>query len=499
MRKRWNKVCLAAAALIVAGAVCAAFGGGKAEGPAAGGLPQVELKMMIPGPPQKDQGLVNDALTKYLKDTLNVKLNIQQFDYGSWNDRSNLIVASGEPCDVMFSAAWTGFNTDAVKGAFVQLDDLLPKYGQDILKANYAWILDAGRINGKLYGIATYQELAQQRGFFLRKDLVDKYHFVVKPLNDVEDLEAMLKVIKENEPGMLPLFMEPGHLLSEMGPWDRQGRYETTAVDVYSGKPEYVNFYDNDFYRKSMALARKWFLAGYVNKDAATTQTMTFDMMKAGNTFACDAITNAGLQDSKWSTSWGVPIISFNTIKPIISTSLIQGALFAIPRQSKNPERAMMFINRMHFDKQLDNMIVYGIEGVHYVKKSDNVIGPPPGVQASSGLYNNVYWMMGNETLLYTYEDQDPRTPQLVDQFNQNAVRTPALGFTYDPSKMKSEIAALTNVSAQYDPGLSSGTVDGYADGLYNQFLDKLKAAGIDKLLADQNAQLSAWMKVNKK
>lgn len=497
MRSLRNAVRIGAALMLGLGVVVASFASGTTEqSTSGGGLQPVTLIMMIPGPPQKEQALVDDAISKYLQSSLNIKLDIQQFDYSAWNQRSDLIVASGQPCDVLFSAAWSGFNENAVNGAFVDLTDLVKQYGQDILKSNYTWTLSAGKIGGKLYGIPTYQEMAQQRGFFLRKDLVDKYHFTIKPVNAVTDLEPMLQTIKANEPSMQPLFMEPNHLLSEMGPWDGQGAPEITVEDVTSGKAQYLNFYDNAYYRSSMAIARKWYLAGYVNKDIATTQQNAYDVMKGGNVFAVSAITNAGLEDAKFSKAWGVPIVSFNTIPPIISTSLVQGALFTIPIQSKNRERAMMFIDRMHVDKQLDNMLVYGIEGVDYVKTADNVIGPPAGAQTSS-LYQGIYWMMGNQSLLYAYGDQPANTPQLLDQFNQAAVRSPNLGFTYNPEKMKNQIAALKNIAAQYDPGISSGSIDATANGLYDQFLAKLKAGGIDQLLADQNSQLQAWMKQN--
>ena len=59
--------------------------------------------------------------------------------------------------------------------------------------------------------------------------------------------------------------------------------------------------------------------------------------------------------------------------------------------------------------------------------------------------------------------------------------------------------AALTNAAAQYDPPLSSGSVDPNANGLYQEFLTKLKAAGIGDLLADQNAQLTDWIEANQR
>ena len=416
---------LTVAILLATGGVLAVFAGGKAEtGGGGGSLPPVTLTMIIPGPPQKDQQRVDDAISKYLQPTLNVKLNIQQYDYSGWNDRSNLVIASGENCDILFSAAWSDFGPQATKGAFVELTDLLAKYGQDITKQPYAWILDAGKIGGKLYGLATYEEIAQQRGFFLRKDLVDKYHFQIKPLNDPSDLEPMLKTIQANEPGMQPLYMQRGHLLSEMGPWDRQSDNEVTAMDVTNPKAQYVNFFDNDYYRNSMNLARKWFVNGYTNKDVATSQANEYDVMRGGNTFAVGGITNAGLQDARFSAMWGVPVVSFSTGKSIISTSLIQGALFVIPIQSKNRERAMMFLDRMHTDPVLVNLLVYGQEGIDYVKKGPTQIDLPPGVKAGT-TFSGIYWMMGNESLEYTYGNQDPNFPKLLNDWIASAVRTP--------------------------------------------------------------------------
>jgi putative aldouronate transport system substrate-binding protein len=101
--------------------------------------------------------------------------------------------------------------------------------------------------------------------------------------------------------------------------------------------------------------------------------------------------------------------------------------------------------------------------------------------------------LYGNQALLYIYEGGNPDAPKILDEFNQTAVKSPVLGFTYNPEKMKTEIAAISNVVAEFSPGLSSGAVD--KDGLYDKFLAKLKAAGVDKLIADKQSQLDEWLK----
>lgn len=463
-------------------------------------LEPVTLILIAPGTPQKDQAIVNDAISEYLKPDLNVTVDFQQIDWATWNDKNNLVVASGEECDILFAGDWTQYPTNAVKGAFLALDDLIPQYAPDIYNASYNWLLEAARINGKIYAIPSYQILAQSRGFILRKDLVDKYgpevNFTVKDVNEPEDLEPLLKVIKEKEPGIIPFYGVPAKLLSFMGPWDRQGETEPTAIDCYSNEAKYVNFYDNDFYRNRAETARRWFLEGLVNSDISSAVTQTnIEVFKQGKAFCYSHQTNPA-EKTNIESRTGYEIVMFPLIKPIISTSLARGAMFTIPRQSENPERAVMFLNRLHTDPKLVNFFVYGLEDKHYVfeEGSDNIIKTAPGVDPTSN-YINAIWMFGNQTLNFAVGKENANAAKELDEFNNSAVRSPALGFSYNPEKMKNEIAVLTNVVLEYDPAISSGSIDMYESGKYEEFLSKLKAAGIDKLLEDQNGQLQEWLK----
>jgi putative aldouronate transport system substrate-binding protein len=467
---------------------------GGQTGTAAGGaekLEPVKLTMIIPGVPQADQALVNDAVSKYLADSLNVTLDLQVIDWSAWSDKNNLIIASGEECDILFAANWCGFVTNASKGAFLELSDLLKNDAAGITGSNYTWIFEAGKVGGKLYGVPSYQQSAQARGFYVRKDLAEKYGFTVKDVNTFDDMEAMFKVIKEKEPGITPWHGTAGHLLSWMGPWDEQGD-SVTVIDCTSQDPKWVNFFETDWYKKSMETARKWYLAGYTNKDIATTKEKDDTGMNEGTIFAFADPCNIEIG------GYNYPVKMCRISEPVLSTGTVQGALFTIPRQAKNPDRAMMLIDRMHTDKTLDNMLVYGIEGTHYVLNDGDIAADAPGVDPAARKYRGQAWIFGNETLVYPSTEEDPKLPQVIEKFNQTAIQSPALGFVYDPSNMKNEIAALENVKLEFDSVISSGVTDAVADGSYQKFLDKLKAAGIERLLEDKNAQLQEWLKQQK-
>lgn len=48
--------------------------------------------------------------------------------------------------------------------------------------------------------------------------------------------------------------------------------------------------------------------------------------------------------------------------EPYVDTTSSQGAMMAISTASKNPERAMMFLNLLNTDSYLMTMLNYGIE-----------------------------------------------------------------------------------------------------------------------------------------
>ena len=65
------------------------------------------------------------------------------------------------------------------------------------------------------------------------------------------------------------------------------------------------------------------------------------------------------------------------------------------------------------------------------------------------------------------------------------------LGFTFNADEFSNEIAALTSVLNQYEYSLMLGSWD---EGQYEEFIEKMKAADIEKYIAAAQAQLDEWL-----
>ena len=99
---------------------------------------------------------------------------------------------------------------------------------------------------------------------------------------------------------------------------------------------------------------------------------------------------------------------------------------------------------------------------------------------------------IGNDMLLPETREQGAGWTEAVMEYERNAAQTPQLGFAFDSAAVETEMGALANVDAEYLISLCAGTVD--PDEKLPEYREKLKKAGIEKVVAEANLQLEAYL-----
>ena len=74
---------------------------------------------------------------------------------------------------------------------------------------------------------------------------------------------------------------------------------------------------------------------------------------------------------------------------------------------------------------------------------------------------------------------------------NKTAKTSPAMGFTFDSSSVKTQYTAVKNVVSQYLPGLLCGSLD--PDTEIDKFVSALNDAGYQDILNAKQEQLDTW------
>ncbi|GIO41240.1 ABC transporter substrate-binding protein [Paenibacillus apis] len=442
------------------------------------------------GTPQKDVDRVMEEVSKYTKEKINATITMKMVDWGDYQQKMQVNVASGEPMDIIFTSAG-GFDyvQNARKGAFMVLDDLLEQYGQDLKNTIDPAFLEGSKVDGHNYGIPANKELPQQEVWRFNKQFLDKYNLDISNVRSLESIEPLLKTIKENEPTITAFAMDKNYV--PYVPYDYVVQNLPMAVKLDTTDYKIVNILETQEMKDALDLMRKYYKAGYIAPEAATTGS-TSDLMTSSMWFMDRAQTQPSA-DNLWSQSYGYPVVSTPASDAIITNTSVQGSIMAISANSEYPEKAMEFLNLLNTDPVLRNMVDSGIEGVHYNKTDETHYENLP----ESKNYDMPSYSLGNNMLLYlNANDPDDKWEQFKT-FNAAGVDSPILSFNFDSTKVASEMAAIQNVKEQYWSSLMTGTVE--PDEFLPKAIEKFKEAGLDKVIAEAQTQLDAWRAANNK
>ncbi|MDQ8734271.1 ABC transporter substrate-binding protein [Paenibacillus sp. LHD-38] len=447
-----------------------------------------------------DMQRIEDEVNKISIKEINVKAKLLPISGGNWGQQINLMVTSGEKLDVMPTLG--NFNNMVAQKQLLDMTDLMDSLGQGITSAVGDNFLKGTKVDGKVYGVTVGNGKAAVPNIAMRKDILDKYGLSIDSVNTIDDIAKIYEVISEKEPQMAMLIpngignvtLSPASLLFQ-STYDNLG--DGLGVLLGNDNHKVVNLFETEEYTSILKTMNDWYQKGYILKDAATSNESAVNLLKAGKGFSEFTNGEVGL-DAQLARNTGHPFVTKKLQDPLITSGIIQGLTWVIPVTSKNPEAAMKFLNLTYTNADVVNLIDWGIEGMHYEKKQDGTIGYPSGVNASNtGYAFGQDWLMGNQLIAHVWDGNDPNNYNILEENNKTAPISIALGFSYDSSKVKTEIANVNNVIDQYRPGLDTGSLD--PDKYLPEFNAKLKAAGLDKIIAEKQKQLDAWFAANEK
>jgi len=442
-----------------------------------------------------DIQLVQDEINKITKAKINATVKLMPISNSAFTNQINLMLSGGEKLDMF--AMLGNYSNQVSKGSLYPIGDIMEENAQGIIDALGEEYYNATKIDGVSYGVPSIRDLAQDFGFVMRKDVVDKHGIDLTQVRTFDDFEQIFKVIKEKEPGMVGATnLGNGSILSTYRFNDPLGNDLGVLLNHGLDDLTVVNWFASDEYERILRKLREWYLAGYLLQDAATNPETNQAVVKSGKAAGWLSAMKPGFEAQE-SRNVGLDMVAVRTAQAVAKTDTVTNVTIGVAAGSENPAKTLQFLNLMYTDKEIVNLIDWGIEGKHYVKApgQDNVIKYPDGVTGETVGYKNYSWMHGNQFLSYVFEGDDPDVYKKMDEFNKSAAKSKALGFTFDGDSVKNEIAACNAVLEQYRRVLESGVVD--VDQVLPEFLKKLEDAGIDTIIAEKQKQLDAWAAAN--
>lgn len=474
--------------------LCLLMGGGMLSA-SAEALP--ELRVIMPcGYTMADQALIDAEISKITAELIGCTVKTERIQYGSWSEQTNVMLASGEEVDVI-AIYNTPLSTYVANGQVVPLNDLIAQYGQGIVDAIPPQYLNAGRVAGELYAITTNRDLANAWGFWFNNEMAKKNGIDWESIKTLDDLHDALVIIRDNE-DCYPVVTDSGNMINQLS-WDALGSANTAPLGVLlkdNNDTTVVNLFESDLFIEWVNRMHQWYEEGLIMPDGMSNTEGMMPLVQAKAAFGAFSHTNPVFLPAKIrDMQMDLACVEFDEAYAPASTPLL--LTWAIPTNCKRPELAMQLLNLCYTNKDIVNYYIFGIEGLHYqvIDPAKNTVNYIEGTNAANSRYpSNMGWACFNQFVGYCnqYYGSAPEIWDTLNAYNANAVQSNALGWTFDATNVADEVVACTNVCAKYYKGLMCGALDP-AETL-DAFNQELRAAGLDDIIAEKQAQLDAWL-----
>ena len=436
------------------------------------------VKIHTSGSVQEGWDQVTAALDEYTSEKIGVVAEWSLLpDYGN---QINTIIASGEKYDACFTSNWLNpYNVNVSKGAYMDITDLLPEVTPTLYESYPDYLWGGVSVNNRIYAIPNQQIVARQIGFWAPKEIVEATGtdvYAGKKLTDFK--EYFQKAYDQFGATTIGVSFSQA---AEYCAYEYVSDYLACgAISMNDETAQVVNFYETDEWKSLMEETKQIRELGVVKAEEANDRQAMKVSGLYGGTY------KPGVEAEE-SNVYGIDIVYSPTdIEPYVSTSNVTGTLWAVSNNSQNPEETLKYLELLEIDPYVINLITYGIEGVHYEKVSDNVIKPIEGVS-----YMQQSWAWGNVFNTYTLETQDEDVWEQTKKMNDNAKRSPILGFGFNSEPVKNELVNVNTVVTEYS-GILTDERD--MDELYEQFIADLKTAGVDKVIEEMQKQINDFL-----
>lgn len=455
------------------------------------------------GEPDKDLKLVNDKINEITAEKIGVTISYIKVGWQEYEDRLNTMVQAGTPFDIAFAPNYAAYYK---RGAWLQLNDYLSNVGKDMYDTIDPVFWEGVRMDdGGIYGVPTNKELAVREQWMYPVELIKKYNIDISKYTDLESLEPLLELIKQEEPDYVPMELDQdSHNFFALYDYEYVTDKKLPLM-VHSLEPDsrVVNIFETTEAKQVLNTLRRYYNKGYINEDAALRESQG---LKKGNKIFWKAASGGPLSETSWSKDRGYKVDAISVTPELVTTESVRGGIMAVSADTKYPVESVKFLNLLNTDPELRNLINYGIEGVHYtLDNNGQVILIPPKdkdgepIPDAAPTYSGVQYTQGNWFILDTMGGE---TPDPLDKWNQyraanaQAVKSNVLGFTPDLSMMPIQLQNIEMVWQKYYPSLMTGSVD--VDTELPKFNQELKQAGIDEVRAEVQRQLDDWRAAQK-
>ena len=374
----------------------------------------------------------------------------------------------------------------------------------------YNWLTQT--VDGEIYGIPSGPSQGTTSGWSIKSSFYKKMGLKEADLSrnfwEMDDLFAKMYQANGNKPflgineGTISSIAElddtvlPQRLPGSIADFMRETYTcigSCFGIDTSSGSPKVVNMMETDTVRLYQEAMFRYKSAGYATADEAEAQISY----------------SSGLADFSYAV-YGSSYSYYPVTDPVLSSTRPNGYTIGVAASSQNSDAAKTLLSLIAEDDDIRMQLLFGKEGRDYT--ATNGIYRTKA-QADDSSYSmrflsplSYFSGFAAEGAIYT-EDGKTTLESFQEVLDHSTLQYPIV---FDYSGLKKELKAVQKVVNLYFPNLittkeipdnfltpEKDPVPIMNEAGYNQMLQAFKDAGSDKIVAELQKQLDAWLAEN--
>ena len=453
----------------------------------------------------KDNQMILDYLNEHFLNEMGIELDIQYYDSDA---TLRTDINNGTVFDIYFTCSWYNNTNQAISdGLFVGLDPEVIKEEAPGLWAalpESVWET-AASADGKIYAIPNWKDYAAENFITYPAEKAAELGFEIpESINAFSDLTDFLVAWKATLPDNEYPVLIGGVPAGIESSFDFINR--TAMIGCVYGTTKVCSVFDDPGVMERYRTLADWYQKGLINPDAAQLTESAIDGKKQristvqawtgydGYTVSNGYVTNM--------TLYAGPTLSVDGITG--STNALSVTL------EDDPERmdaALRYLELIMTDKLFADTLRYGVKGYHwdYVTEEQNPACVGGVLRTQAGNDGYAPWAFAQPAYFLTSISVSQRQIDGIDpapnfdQYNQyyedvreKAVPSAMGSFKWDSSAWTDALAEISAIKDEYYNDFASGTRS--IDDVYDEFMAKMNAAGLQEMIADAQAQLDAYL-----
>ena len=467
-----------------------------------------EAKLMryyMPGAATPQADVVTEAINQKLAaDGVPVIFTPMYVPWDQWVNKTNIMLSTGEEFELLhIMEDYVPTSTYVARNGLFDLKDLIDEYAPDMWNRFDQVLWDSATVDGKIYTVPDFWRDNSGDGEGLvniRKDKLDKYGLV--PPKSLEEMLETLPILQQKwaeEDGKKRYVYEhsinraPVMLHRSYDSWPFYASQDGIFMVRQDGNAQM--YFTSDEFKQDADFFNKLYTGGLIHPDILNLPADTRKQDLENGDYLMGVMTGPNTSSLLINGVEGaeVSLYHLNEDKPYLCNLPLLNSN-AIPSTAKNPELGLLFLDWMYSSKENQDLVLYGVEGVHWNPEGEDQFSRIKG-DDDKPLYAFDSWMI-EYVPYHRFDVEDISSEQekldyTTNIYEDNTVYSPMVGFNFNSEPVKVEYA---NVIAEYTTSMLPIKVGviAYEDG-YESAIQKMKVAGYETVIAEYQKQLKAY------